>query len=124
MLGGLTLTLIVQLPRAGMLAAAKVTLPPVPVRLTSWPVQVVVGTPEASMPDGKAALKFDCVSTKGLSFVNVRVRVEVEPVLTESGEKAAATTGRHDAQRERRRTRGGDAAGAGRRRAARGTAPR
>jgi hypothetical protein len=91
----LTLKVISQLPFAGILAFASVTLLEPLVKLLLAPVQVVAGTGVLSNMRlaGKVSVMADCVKTKGLELVSVIVNTEDVLGATEAGENAASMVG-------------------------------
>src|SRR5271156_5069542 len=91
----MTLTVMVQLLMAGIMAFASVTLLVVLVNDIAAPVQVVAGAGIAWIERlaGKACVSPDWVKSKPLLSVNVMVSVEAAFGATMAGAKASVTTG-------------------------------
>jgi hypothetical protein len=89
------LTVTVQLPLAGILASARVTVLDVALTDTDAPVHVVAGAGELAIvrPLGSVSLKWLCVSAYALALVNVNVSVEAIVSPTLDGENDCATVG-------------------------------
>jgi hypothetical protein len=81
---------IEQLPLAGILAPAMVTLPAELLNVPDAPVHVVVGAGVVTMLRlaGTVSVNPDCVKSNPLVLLNVMVRVEVAFTLTLAGENA------------------------------------
>src|SRR5271168_5417807 len=91
----ITCMVIVQLPLAGIFAAASITLLVVLVNDMAAPPQVVVGACMLAMLRlaGSVCVRPDWVRSKPLPLVNVRVSVATTLVATLAGANAAPTTG-------------------------------
>jgi hypothetical protein len=91
----ITLMVMVQLPLAGIFAAARVTLLVVLVKDIDAPPHVVVGAGMAAMVRlaGSVCVRPDCVNAKPLLLLNVNVSVDAALGATLAGENASLTTG-------------------------------
>src|SRR6266404_1024562 len=91
----MTVTVMEQLPLAGILAPARVTVLAELVNVPDAPVQVEVGAGEVWTVRlaGTAWVKPDCVKSKLLALLNVMVSVEATFSPTLAGENASVTVG-------------------------------